>query len=67
MPLIGDRSTLKYVGRKQDMDESQPYKNPATGLSAANGSFVGRQREMAELQAALDDAHCGQTWLKFFV
>jgi len=41
------------------MVESQPPNNPAPGLSPFRGTFVGRQREMAELTAALEDALSG--------
>ncbi len=42
------------------MVESQPPNNPAPGLGPFRGTFVGRQREMGELKAALDDALSGQ-------
>ena len=42
------------------MVESQSHNNPAPGLSPSSGSFVGRQRELEELTAALDDALSGQ-------
>lgn len=42
------------------MVESQPPNNPAPGLSALRGTFVGRLREMSELRAALEDAISGQ-------
>ncbi len=42
------------------MVESQPPNNPAPGLSPLRGTFVGRQREMGELKAALNDAMSGQ-------
>ena len=42
------------------MVESQPPSNPAPGLSPFRGTFVGRQREMAELMVALDDALGGR-------
>ncbi len=41
------------------MVESQPPNNPIPGLSPISGSFVGRQQEMGELQAALEDASAG--------
>ena len=49
------------------MVESQPPKNPEPGLSPFRGSFVGRQREMAELLAALDDALSGRGRLVMLV
>ncbi len=42
------------------MVESQPPNNPAPGLGPFRGTFVGRQREMGELEAALNDAISGQ-------
>ncbi len=42
------------------MVESQPPNNPAPGLSPLRGTFVGRQREMGELKAALEDAIAGR-------
>ena len=42
------------------MVESQPHSNPAPSLSPSRDAFAGRQREMAELQAALEDAISGQ-------
>ncbi len=42
------------------MVESQLPNNPASGLSPLRGTFVGRQREMGELKAALNDALSGQ-------
>ena len=41
------------------MVESQPPNNLASGLSPFQGMFVGRQREMAELKAALEDTISG--------
>ena len=38
------------------MVESQPHPNQPPGLYLSSGTFVGRQREMAELTAALEDA-----------
>ena len=49
------------------MVESQPSNNPAPGLSPFRGTFVGRQREMDELTAALDDAISGQGRLVMLV
>ncbi len=42
------------------MVETQPHNNPAPGFGAVNSVFVGRQREMGELQATLDRALSGQ-------
>ncbi len=39
--------------------ESQPNQSPSGGRGSG-GVFIGRQREMAELTAALDDALPGQ-------
>ncbi len=41
------------------MVESQSPNNPAPGLSPLRGTFVGRQREMSELKAGLEDAMSG--------
>ena len=41
------------------MVESQPHINPAPGVSPSRGNFVGRQQELAELKAALEDALSG--------
>ena len=41
--------------------------NPAPGLSPLRGTFVGRQREMGELKAVLDDAMAGQGRLAMLV
>jgi transcriptional regulator with AAA-type ATPase domain len=41
------------------MVESQHYNNPAPGLGPFRGTFVGRQREMVELKAALEDVLSG--------
>ena len=41
------------------MVESQPSINPTPVLSSLRGTFVGRQREMAELRDALDSAVAG--------
>ncbi len=49
------------------MVESQPPNNPAPGLSPLRGTFVGRQREMRELKAALDDARGGRGRLVMLV
>ena len=49
------------------MVESQPSNNPAPGLSPLRGTFVGRQQEMAELTAALEDALSGQGRLVMLV
>ncbi len=56
MRFISNRSNLKKVGRNQDMVDSHPYNGPVPGLSAVSGGFVGRQREMGELTAALEDS-----------
>ncbi len=50
-----------------NMVESQSHDNPAPGFSPSRGSFVGRQREMGELIAALDDAMAGQGRLVMLV
>ena len=42
------------------MVETQPHNNPAPGFGAVNSVFVGRQREMGELQATLDGGLSGQ-------
>ena len=42
------------------MVNSQPHNNPAPGLSPFRGAFVGREREMGELKAALEDAVAGE-------
>ncbi len=42
------------------MFESQFPNNLARGLGPLRGTFVGRQQELAELKAALDDALSGQ-------
>ena len=49
------------------MLESQPSNNPAPGLSSLRGAFVGRQQEMGELKAVLDDAMAGQGRLVMLV
>ena len=49
------------------MVESQPPNNPASGLSPSRGTFVGRQQEMGELRAALQDAISGQGRLVMLV
>ena len=49
------------------MVESQAANNPAPSLSPLRGTFVGRQREMGELKAALDDALSGQGRLVMLV
>ncbi len=49
------------------MVESQPPNNPAPGLSHLRGTFVGRQREMGELKAALEDAMAGHGRLAMLV
>ena len=49
------------------MVESQPPNNPAPGLSLRRDAFVGRRREMGELEAALDDAMAGQGRLVMLV
>ena len=49
------------------MVESQPPNNLASGLSSLSGFFVGRQREMRELKAALNDAISGQGRLVMLV
>ncbi len=41
------------------MVESRPHNNPAPGLSPLRGTFVGRQQELADLRAALEDALSG--------
>ena len=41
------------------MVELQPSNNPAPGLSPLRGTFVGRQQELADLRAALEDALSG--------
>ena len=41
------------------MVESQRPNNPAPGVSPFRGTFVGRQREMARLKAALEEALAG--------
>jgi len=41
------------------MVKSQPPNNPAPGLSPFQGAFVGRQREMGEVRAVLEDAISG--------
>ncbi len=38
------------------MVESQPPNNPVPDPSSFRGTFVGRQREMGEMEAALNDA-----------
>ena len=45
------------------MVESQPPNNPAPGLSPLRGTCVGRQREMGELKAALEESLTGRGWL----
>ena len=42
------------------MVESQPPDNPAPGLSPFRDTFVGRQRELTDLKAALDHSISGQ-------
>ncbi len=42
------------------MVESQPPNKAAPGLGPFRGSFVGRQREMGELKAALEDTISGR-------
>ncbi len=42
------------------MVESQPPNNPVPGLSPVGSTFVGRQRELAELEAALEDSLSGR-------
>ncbi len=42
------------------MVESQPPNNPVPDPSSFRGTFVGRQREMGEMEAALDDALSGR-------
>ena len=49
------------------MVESQPPNNPVPGLSPLRGTFVGRQREIGELKAALDDAMAGHGRLAMVV
>ena len=38
------------------MVESYPHNNPAPDPNPISGMFVGRQREMADLKAAMEDA-----------
>ncbi len=49
------------------MVESQPANNPESDLSPFQGTFVGRQRELADLKAALDDAIAGRGRLAMLV
>ncbi len=49
------------------MVESQFPNNPVSSLSSFRSSFVGRQREMRELKAALDDARGGRGRLVMLV
>ena len=56
MTSVGNLQSLKHGWWNQGMVESQPPNNPAPSLSPFRGAFVGRQREMGELKAALDDA-----------
>ena len=49
------------------MVESQPQNDPAPGLSPAIGLFVGREREMGELRAALEDSLAGHRRLVMLV
>ncbi len=49
------------------MVESRPSNNPESDLSPFQGTFVGRQRELADLKAALDDAIAGQGRLAMLV
>ena len=49
------------------MVESQPSNNPAPGLSPLRGTFVGRDREMRGLKAALEDSLSGQGRLVMLV
>ncbi len=67
MGSVGNRQSLKYGRWNQDMVESQAANNPAPSLSPLRGTFVGRQREMGELKAALDDALSGQGRLVMLV
>ena len=60
MASVGNRQSIRQHLWHQDMVESQPPNNLAPGLSSFRGTFVGRQREMAELRDALDDAVTGQ-------
>ena len=48
-------------------DSSVPPNQPASTVSSTGSVFVGRQREMAELSAALDDAISGQGRLVMLV
>ena len=59
MALVGNRQSPSHGRWNQEMVESQPHDNRALGLSPFRGIFVGRQREMGELKAALDDANSG--------
>ena len=47
------------------MIDPQPYKNP--GLNGVSGVFVGRQREMEELRAALEESIAGRGRLVMLV
>ena len=67
MPFVENRQNLKYGRWNQDMVESQPPDNPAPDLRPFRGTFVGRQRKMAELRDALDDAMAGQGRLVMLV
>ncbi len=56
MAAVGNRQSLKASQVEPDMVESQSPNNPAR---MGPSRFVGRQREMADLWAALDDAISG--------
>ena len=57
--VVGNRQSLKYVTVKPTHGRVAAPNNPAPGHSPLRGAFVGRQREMEELKAALDDARGG--------
>ena len=59
MLLLGNDSRLKHGQWNQNMLR-QPHSNTATGLSPTSGVFVGRQREMADLNAALEETISSQ-------
>ncbi len=67
MALVGNRQSLRQRRWNQDMVESQPPNNPAPDLSQLRDTFVGRQQELADLKAALDDAMAGQGRLAMLV
>ncbi len=67
MAHIVNRQSPKGGRWNQNMVESQPPNDPAPGLSPLRGTFVGRQREMGELKAALDDAMAGHARLAMLV